>query len=100
YVPERCAEIGERIGKDGTPVYRLMENMFGLVAADIDAELFAGTLPAPKAKPLGVEPGSATLVIVRRYHDRDGQLFEVSVSEHPASRFSYSVALKRRAPEG
>jgi DNA-binding GntR family transcriptional regulator len=39
-------------------------------------------------------------VIVRRYRDAQGQLFEVSVSEHPASRFSYKVSLKRQPAEG
>jgi len=96
YVPEDYAGLSDQIGKNGMPAYRLMEETFGLFAADITADLFASTLASPKAQRLGVEPGTATLVIVRRYRDPDGRLFEVSVSEHPATRFSYTIALKRQ----
>jgi DNA-binding GntR family transcriptional regulator len=96
YVPEQYADIAKHIGKDSTSAFRLMERTYGLFATDISMDIFAGTLSPAKAKALGVEPGAATLVIVRRYRDHDGKLFEVSVSEHPASRFSYSLTLKRQ----
>jgi DNA-binding GntR family transcriptional regulator len=34
---------------------------------------------------------------VRRYFDAAGELFEVSVSVHPADRFSVSMRLQRSA---
>ena len=67
-----------------------------MLAADINAELFAGSLSQRKAEALEVAPGSPALIIVRRYRDRNGRLFEVSVSEHPAGRFSYSIDLMRK----
>ena len=96
YVPAEFAEVAERIGKDSTPVFQLMEQLHGMQAVDINAELFAGSLSQRKAEALDVAPGSPALIIVRRYRDRTGRLFEVSVSEHPAGRFSYSVDLKRK----
>lgn len=96
YVPAEYAAVAERIGKDSTPVFQLMEQTHGLMAADINAELFAGSLSQRKAEALEVAPGSPALIIVRRYRDANGRLFEVSVSEHPAGRFSYSVDLKRK----
>lgn len=99
YVPEDCAALAGKIGKGSRPVYRLMEE-FGHYATDIEADLFAGTISTAKAKALQVPPGTATLVIVRRYRDAGDRLFEVSVSEHPANRFSYKVSLKRQPPEG
>lgn len=96
YVPAQYADIAEKIGKDSTAAFRLMEQTYGLFATDISMDIFAGTLSASKAKALSVDPGVPTLVIVRRYRDSDGRLFEVSVSEHPASRFSYSLTLKRQ----
>jgi GntR family transcriptional regulator len=96
YVPAEFAAVAERIGKDATPVFQIMEQTYGMVAADINAELFAGSLSQRKAEALEVAPGSPALIIVRRYRDRGGRLFEVSVSEHPAGRFSYSVDLKRK----
>jgi len=96
YVPAEFAAVAERIGKDATPVFQIMEQTYGMFAADINAELLAGSLSQRKAEALEVAPGSPALIIVRRYRDRGGRLFEVSVSEHPAGRFSYSVDLKRK----
>ena len=96
YVPAEFAEIAERIGKDATPAFQIMEQTYGLFATDINAELLAGSLSQRKAEALEVVPGSPALIIVRRYRDRNGRLFEVSVSEHPAGRFSYSVDLRRK----
>ena len=95
YVPEKYAGIAAQIGQSGTPTFRLIENHFGVFATDITAELFAGALSQEKAAALDVEPGSAAFIIVRRYRDSDGRAFEVSVSEHPAGRFSYSIDLTR-----
>jgi len=96
YVPAQYSEISTKIGKDSTPAFRLMERTYGLFATDISMDIFAGTLSGAKARALNVEPGTPALVIVRRYRDSEGKLFEVSVSEHPASRFSYSLTLKRQ----
>lgn len=96
YVPAEFSEVAERIGKDATPVFMIMEQTYGLLAVDINAELLAGSLSQRKADALEVAHGSPALIIVRRYRDRNGRLFEVSVSEHPAGRFSYSVDLKRK----
>ncbi len=99
YVPSKYAEIAVEIGKTATPTFRLIEKHYGVFATDITAELFAGALSAQKAEALDVEPGSAAFIIVRRYCDSDGRLFEVSVSEHPAGRFSYSIDLTRTEGE-
>lgn len=96
YVPTEFAAIADRIGKDATPAFQILEQTSGLFATDINAELLAGSLSQRKAEMLEVAPGSPALIIVRRYRDRNGRLFEVSVSEHPAGRFSYSVDLKRK----
>lgn len=97
YVPAEYADVAERIGKTSTPAFRVMEQAYGFFATDINAEMLAGSLSKSKAQALKVEPGSPALIIVRRYRDRAGRLFEVSVSEHPAGRFSYSVDLERQS---
>lgn len=95
YVPAKYADIAAQIGKSGMPTFRLVENHFGVFATDITADLFAGALSHEKAEALDVEPGSPAFIIVRRYRDSEGRPFEVSVSEHPAGRFSYSIDLTR-----
>ena len=65
-------------------------------ALEIHAEVLAGSLSNERADLLGVESKSPSLIMVRRYRDEQGLLLEVSVSEHPASRFSYSFNLSYR----
>jgi DNA-binding GntR family transcriptional regulator len=47
------------------------------------------------AERLRVDKGTAALEIVRRYLDSSGETFEVSISVHPAERFSVSMRLRR-----
>jgi DNA-binding GntR family transcriptional regulator len=86
-------ELASQIGHDETPVFMIMEREFGIVADTITIDLFAGSMDETKAWELGVQPGIPTLVIVRSYHDKNGKTFEVSVSEHPTGRFTFSIDL-------
>ena len=95
YVKREHRRLADRIGQDSTPVFMVIEKEFGVVADKITMGLFAGSIEEKKAWELGVEPGSPTLVIVRSYKDEEGQIFEVSVSEHPAGRFTFSIDLMR-----
>jgi DNA-binding GntR family transcriptional regulator len=47
------------------------------------------------ARSLQVKAGASALKVVRRYFDAQGEVFEVSVSVHPADRFSISMRLRR-----
>jgi DNA-binding GntR family transcriptional regulator len=62
---------------------------------NITVRLTAGVLSDPKAKALGVELGSPSLSVSRFYQGRGGRVFEVSISEHPASNFSYTFEFTR-----
>lgn len=95
YVPQDIAGITSKLGKTSTPIYQLIEKNYNLVAKDINAEIFAGILDKRKSEALNVEDGSAAMIIIRRYVDENGKLFEVSVSEHPAGLFTYSLNLNR-----
>jgi DNA-binding GntR family transcriptional regulator len=35
------------------------------------------------------------LVVIRRYYDRNDELFEISVTHHPEERFIYSLEYRR-----
>jgi transposase InsO family protein len=47
------------------------------------------------ARKLRVDVGTPMLKIVRRYLDLAGQIFEASITFHPAERFSVSMRLRR-----
>ena len=95
YVPWEMAGIASKLGKTSTPVYRLVEETYNVRAKDINAEIFAGILDERKSEALNVDNGSAAMIIIRRYVDEQGKLIEVSVSEHPAGLFTYSINLNR-----
>ena len=52
-------------------------------------------LPKSLAAELHAEPSSAALKIVRRYMDSADEVFEISVSVHPADRFNFSMEMTR-----
>jgi len=43
---------------------------------------------APLAEPLKAEAGSPALQLVRRYLDSSNDTFEISITTHPADRFT------------
>ncbi|NNL99778.1 MAG: UTRA domain-containing protein, partial [Gammaproteobacteria bacterium] len=94
YVLPAYAGVGELIGRDGKPVYSLIEQRYGEQVRDVQVEIGARAVDAQLAEALGVEPGSPALAIKRRYIGANG-LFEVSVTTHPADRFTYALTLQR-----
>lgn len=99
YVRPEHKALAKQIGHSETPVFMIIEQKFGIVADAITMDLFAGSIEKTKAWALGVEPGSPTLVIVRTYRDKNRRVFEVSVSEHPTGRFTFSIDLLRSSKE-
>jgi DNA-binding GntR family transcriptional regulator len=96
YVEPAYAELGELIRTSpGVLVSTLIESRYGRRIAQIKQEIRAMTVPAGLAHALHVEPGSPALKIIRWYLDAAGQVFEMSVSVHPADRFAVSMQLTR-----
>ena len=88
--------VADDIGRDSRPVYRVLEDRFGLTADDVRVDIEANTLTAEIAKELEVERGSPALCVTRRYAGDDGRVFEISISRHPSSRYTYSMAFGRK----
>ncbi|MET0962395.1 MAG: GntR family transcriptional regulator [Noviherbaspirillum sp.] len=96
YIEPAYAEIGEMVRKSpGVLVSALIESRYGRRIAEIRQEIRATTVPEAIARSLQVDAGSTALKIIRSYLDAAGQVFEVSVSVHPADRFSVTMQLKR-----
>lgn len=77
------------------PVADQVAEMFGNPADSTDIEISATLVPGEVAEPLQVPAGSAGLHVVRRYAGRDGKVFEVTITIHPAQRYTYNFHLKR-----
>jgi GntR family transcriptional regulator len=73
----------------------LIEQHYGRRIAEIQQDITATTIPPRLAEPLAAKVGSPALRIVRRYLDHTGEVFEISVTVHPADRFTFSTRLRR-----
>lgn len=95
YVLPEYASIVQKLGKNSRPVYELIAEAFGEKVQRVQVSIYASQLDEHKASALGVEPGSASLKLCRRYEGEKGRVFEVSAAEHPAGNFSYSFEFTR-----
>lgn len=93
-LPEHAA-VAASIGRRAGFVYELVEERFGERVAGIAIEIMARAIPERISASLGVETGSPSLTVVRRYSSLNRRLFMASVSEHPGDRFTYSLVLER-----
>ena len=95
YVIPEYGSIAQRLGGGSRPVYEMIAATFKESIENITIRLTAGVLCDRKAAVLGVGPGSPSLSVSRFYEGRGGRIFEVSISEHPASNFSYTFEFTR-----
>ncbi|RWB39727.1 MAG: GntR family transcriptional regulator [Mesorhizobium sp.] len=99
YIDKRYAMLADEV--QTTPdalISSLIEKRFGRRSAEIRQDVGGVIIDGPMADRLGVPTNSPGLRVVRKYLDGAGACFEVSISIHPADRFSISMRL-RRAPE-
>lgn len=75
----------------------LIEQRYGRRIAEIRQDVQAVLLKPALAKTLGEDAGAAALRILRRYLDQAGETVEISLTIHPADRFTFSMRLRRDA---
>lgn len=95
YLLPEFAPIADLIGRRAQPVYEMIEQRFHEKVAGVEVDIRAGLVPEEMQGPLGVGPGTPSLAVIRRYRDAERRLLEVTVSEHPADRYTYSLQLTR-----
>lgn len=95
YLLPEYAGIVEQIGRRKQTVYEMLEQKYGEQVTEVLVDIRAGSIDATIAAPLECAPGTPSLTVVRRYTGRARRVFEISVSEHPADRYTYSLELKR-----
>lgn len=96
YIDPAYAEIAEIVRHTpGLLISTLIETRYGRRIEQIEQEISAVTISESMAQSLQVDAGTTALKIIRWYSDTAGSIFEVSVSIHPAERFSVSMLLRR-----
>ncbi len=87
--------IVERVGRRPGPIYKLIEQHYGLQVTRVEQNVTAAALGRDDAAILKARKGFPALRIVRAYYVADGTLVEVADSLHPADRFSYAMTIGR-----
>ena len=77
------------------PIFPLIEDLFGLSIVDVHQEIAAVLIPPALAGGLNVEAGTPALQVQRTYTTSDGQVAQVTINIHPASRFRHSMTMRR-----
>lgn len=89
--------ITDEPGPLRTAIWSLVETRFGETVIEVDQEIEATVLDAEMARMLEAEPGSPALKFTRRYYVTGRRLVELSISVHPADRFTYQMIIRRDA---
>lgn len=96
YVDASYTDIGDAVRQaPDTLISSLIETRHGRRIASIRQDIDATAVPKSLAEELKVDAGSPALKVVRRYLDAAGEAFEISVSVHPAGRFTVSMEMNR-----
>lgn len=95
YLRPKYAAVAGQVGRTRDLAFQLIERRYGVHVVEVGVEVMARPMPKEAAVALAVEPGSASMTVVRRYRDDRGELLCASVSEHPGDRYTFAQTLKR-----
>jgi DNA-binding GntR family transcriptional regulator len=77
------------------PVADQIFEMYGESSDTTQIDIVATVLSLSEASQLKVKKGSPALTVTRRYTNKNGKVFGVGNSVHPAERYTYSFYFKR-----
>jgi GntR family transcriptional regulator len=96
YIDDAFArEVRSRMSAHGDIFGTLVEKISGRRFSEIRQDISAVGVSKDLAEPLKVAPGAHALSIRRQYLFSSNDMAEVSLSVHPADRYSYSMRLTR-----
>jgi DNA-binding GntR family transcriptional regulator len=95
YLDPEFAAITESIGRKRIPVYEMIERQFAIKIANVEINICASLVSQALHSRLKVSAGTPALNVTRRYFTADMRIVQVSISEHPADRYHYSLQLRR-----
>jgi GntR family transcriptional regulator len=95
YINRAFAAVGRLLQRHTGPIFPLIEDLFGVSIVQVDQEIAAVLISPTLADDLKTEPGSPALEVQRTYKTSDGEVAQVTVNTHPASRFRHSMTMRR-----
>ena len=95
YVHEDFAGLADGLEDLAGPLYKAIEDRFGILVQEVIQTIAAEPFPRDVAKALAVRPGGWAVSVTRRYLGDDSRPILISMNWHPAETFSYAMHLKR-----
>ena len=95
YINRAFAAIGRLLQRHTGPIFPLIEDLFGVSIVEVHQEIAAVLISPALADVLKIEPGSPALEVQRTYKTSDGEVAQVTINTHPASRFRHSMTMRR-----
>ncbi len=95
YINRAFATVGRLLQRHTGPIFPLIEDLFGVSITEVHQEIAAVLIAPGLADALKTEPGSPGLEVQRTYKTSDGEVAQVTVNTHPASRFRHSMTMRR-----
>ncbi len=95
YLNRSFAAVGRLLQRHTGPIFPLIEDLFGVSIVAVHQEIAALVATDALAETLMVEPGTAALEMRRTYTTSDGEVAQVTINTHPASRFRYAMTMRR-----
>lgn len=94
YILPQFAQLSRDPDHAELMVFEQIEKKFSVKIDRAEVDVYASGAVSKIAKRLKLKVGDPCLVIIRRYYDLNNQLFEVTVTHHPESRYTYSMEFK------
>ncbi len=95
YIHRDFAAVGRLLQRHTGPIFPLIEDLFGQRIVEVHQDIGATLIGAALAGPLKIKAGSAALEVRRCYKSTNGEIAQVTISTHPASRFRHSMTMRR-----
>jgi DNA-binding GntR family transcriptional regulator len=95
YINRAFAAVGRLLQRHTGPIFPLIEDLFGISVVEVYQEIGAVLVPPELADGLKVAAGSPAVEVHRTYRTSDGEIAQVTINTHPASRFRHSMTLRR-----
>ena len=95
YINRAFAGVGRLLPRHAGPIFPLIEDIFGLSIVEVRQEIAAVLISSTLAEQLSVEVGIPALEVHRTYATSDGEVAQLTINTHPASRFRHSMTMRR-----
>jgi GntR family transcriptional regulator len=95
YINRSFAAVGRLLPRHSGPIFPLIEDLFGQKVVEVHQEIGATLISPALAGALKVEAGTAALEVRRSYELTNGEIAQVTISTHPASRFRHMMTMRR-----